>query len=183
MSSDWTACAYVTSKLQYYVQGWDTSSSFVNQTTGMLTGVSGSGIVSFGGPLVNPVVKYAESSSAPLGYRAPLKFYSDGTNFYFQKDDGAGIAGANLSISVINADQDMFLIEVYMETSGRYVMFCYGFGWKGTYAAGEYFHTTIYPNLASRNISWIIVKWQDTNSDGSVNNPEEGDTYTIIASN
>jgi hypothetical protein len=76
----------------------------------------------------------------------------------------------------------MFVMEVYIDGGGRYVMLCYGFGWKGTYAAGKYFHTTIYPNLASYNISWIVVKWQDTNGDSFVNNPSDGDTYTIIAS-
>ena len=59
--------------------------------------------------------------------------------------------------------------------------FAGGFGWKGTYAAGKFFHTTIYPNLASYNISWIIVKWQDTNGDSFVSNPGDGDTYTVIA--
>ncbi len=77
---------------------------------------------------------------------------------------------------------DMFMIEVFMDGSGRYMMFCYGFGWKGTYASGKYFHTTIYPNLNSYDVSWIIVKWDDTNLDGFVNAPSDGDTYTIIAS-
>jgi hypothetical protein len=82
---------------------------------------------------------------------------------------------------MINYDQDMFLIEVYMDGSGRYIMLCYGFGWKGTYAAGKYFDAVIYPNLSVHLENWIIVKWNDTNANGFVNGPHDGDTYTIIA--
>jgi hypothetical protein len=180
--SDWTASAFVTTKLQHYTEGLDTDSNFVDQTSGRPLGISGLGIVSFGGPIVNPVVKYAESSGTSFADRAPIRFYSDGGVFYFQHWDGSSIPGASLPVSVINHDQDMFVMEVYIDGSGRYVMLCYGFGWKGTYAVGKYFHTTIYPNLASYNINWIVVKWQDTNGDSFVNNPSDGDTYTIIAS-
>jgi hypothetical protein len=180
--SDWTASAFITTKLQNYTEGLDTDSNFVDQTSGRPQGVSGLGIVSFGGPIVNPVVKCAESSGTSFADRAPIRFYSDGSVFYFQHWNGSSIPGASLPVSVINHDQDMFVMEVYIDGSGRYMMLCYGFGWKGTYAAGKYFHTTIYPNLASYSISWIVVKWQDTNGDSFVNNPSDGDTYTIIAS-
>jgi hypothetical protein len=180
--SDWTASAFVTTKLQTYNEGLDIASSFVDQTSGRPVGVTGQGIISFGGPVVNPVVKRAESSGTATADRAPIKFYSDGGVFYFQHLDGTSITGASLPASVINNDQDMFVMEVYLDESGRYTMLCYGFGWKGTYAAGKYFHTVIYPDLASYNISWIIVKWQDTNGDGFVSNPGDGDTYTVIAS-
>jgi hypothetical protein len=180
--SDWTASAFVTTKLENYSEGFDTDSNFVDQASGEPLGLSGIGIISFGGPVVNPVVKYAESSGTSPEDRAPIRFYSDGDVFYFQHWNGSSISGASLPLSVINHDQDMFVMEVYIDGSGRYMMLCYGFGWKGTYAAGKYFHTTIYPNLASHNISWVVVKWQDTNGDGFVNNPSDGDTYTIIAS-
>lgn len=178
MVSDWTASAFVTTKLQTYTEGLDIRSSFVDQTSGAPVGVAGQGIVSFGGPVVNPVVKRAESSGTPAADRAPIKFNNDGATFSFQHSDGSVIPGASLPPSV---DQDMFVIELYLDGSGRYVMLCYGFGWKGTYAAGKYFHTTIYPNLDTTNISWIIVNWQDTNADGFVNNPTDGDTYNVIA--
>jgi hypothetical protein len=180
--SDWTASAFVTTKLQNYTEGFDIDINFVNQTSGTPLGVSGLGIVSFGGPIVNPVVKYAENIGTSSADRAPIRFYSDGNVFYFQLWNGSSIAEASLPVSVINHDQDMFVMEVYIDGNGRYMMLCYGFGWKGTYAAGKYFHTTIYPNLASYNINWIVVKWQDTNGDSFVNNPSDGDTYTVIAS-
>jgi len=179
--SDWTASAFVTTKLQHYTEGFDTDRNFVDQISGAPLGNSGLGIVSFGGPVVNPVVRYAESSGTPSVDRAPIRFYSEGSVFYFQQWNGSGIAGASLPVSVVNNDQDMFVMEIFTDGSGRHVMLCYGFGWKGTYAAGKYFHTTIYPNPASYNIGWIVVKWQDANGDGFVNNPGDGDTYTVIA--
>ena len=76
---------------------------------------------------------------------------------------------------------DMFVIEVYRDGDGRNEMLCYGFGWKGTYAAGKYFETEIYPNIDSYPYSWIIVMWFDANGDGFVNTAADGDTYTVIA--
>jgi hypothetical protein len=179
--SDWMASAFVTTKLQHYTEGLDTDSNFVDQTSGSPLNASGQGIVSFGGPVVNPVVKYAESSGTPSADRAPIRFYSEGSIFYFQHLNGSSIPGASLPVSVVNNDQDMFVMEIYTDGSGRHMMLCYGFGWKGTYAAGKYFHTTVYPNSASYNLGWIVVKWQDANDDGFVNNPGDGDNYTIIA--
>ncbi|MFB3889272.1 MAG: DNRLRE domain-containing protein [Candidatus Bathyarchaeia archaeon] len=182
MVSDWLASAFVTSKLQHYTEGLDTDSNFVDQTSGEAQGAAGIGIISFGGPIVNPIVKRAESSGTAEADRSPIKFFSDGGTFYFQHSDGTAIANADLPVSVINNNQDMFVIETYKDAAGRYMMLCYGFGWKGTYAAGKYFNSVLYPNLETQNFSWIVVKWEDTNGDGFVNNPADGDTYTVIAS-
>ena len=56
-----------------------------------------------------------------------------------------------------------------------------GIGWRGTYAAGKYFDDVVHPNIEEFTYTWIIVKWEDTNNDGFVNAPGEGDTYTILA--
>ena len=74
---------------------------------------------------------------------------------------------------------DLYL--VFTDSMGRVHMFCYGFGWQGTYAAGKYFDRVIYPDIDEYKCSWIIVKWGDTNSDGFVNAPGDGDLYTEIA--
>ena len=87
-----------------------------------------------------------------------------------------------MPISVIDFGQDLFVIEVYKDGSGRNMVLCYGFGWKGTYAAGKYFDKVLYPNLASQNKAWVIAQWDDTNGDGFVNSPSDGDTYTLVAS-
>jgi outer membrane protein assembly factor BamB len=181
MVSDWTASAFIYTKLENVVEGTDTNSAFVNQSSGKPVGTANSGLISFGGPIVNPVVAYAESGETPTGDRAPVKFYQNEGTCYFQFRNGTSISGANLSSSVINSNMDMFVMEVYHDGDGRNVMLCYGFGWKGTYAAGKYFETEIYPNLNAYPYSWIIVLWFDANEDGFVNTTADGDTYTVIA--
>jgi hypothetical protein len=181
MVSDWTASAFVYTKLAKVTEGLDTQASFVDQTTGKPVGASGTGIISFGGPIVNPVVKYSESNSTPLSDRAPIQFYDANGVFYFQYSNGSAISGASMPASAVNGNQEVFVIETFSDGGGRYIMLCYGFGWKGTYAAGKYFDTVIYPNLQSQSESWIIVKWNDANGNGFVNGPYDGDTYTVIA--
>jgi hypothetical protein len=75
----------------------------------------------------------------------------------------------------------MFMIERYIDGEGRLVTLCYGFGWQGTYAAGKFFEEELFPNLATYTNSWIIVKWEDSNGNGFVDLPWEGDNYTVVA--
>jgi len=180
--SDWLASMAVTTKLNSYTEGLDIDAHFMNQTSGRIVGNSGIGLVGFGGPIVNPAVKFAEDEKTPLADRAPIRWHSTGGFYYFQHWNGASIAGASMPISVINSDEDIFVIETYMDWNGRYILLCYGFGWKGTYAAGKYFDQIVYPNLYAYDVPWVICKWEDTNNDGFVNNPGDGDTYTVIAS-
>jgi hypothetical protein len=180
-TSDWTASAFLTTKLTNSTEGFDTDSNFVNQTSGKPIGAQGTGIVSFGGPIVNvPVYYYEVNKVAPVlhvdtpgargaGEPWSLWYYQNGTSIT------ATAAG-------IDEHNDYFLIEVFKDSNGRNVLFAYGIGGKGTYAAGKYFHYTMYPNIQSYNVGWIIVKWEDTNMDGFVNGPDDGDTYTSIAS-
>jgi len=176
MLSDWIASAIVYTKLTSVSEDLDTNPSFVNQATGNPYGNSCIGIITFGGPDVNLVTYYAETQ----GY-APLCFVVAQDRFYFKLKDGTSIPGADLPISVINHDQDMFVIEFFEDQAGRFFMICQGFGWKGTYAAGKYFERVLYPSLESSQEGWFIVKWVDTNGNGFVNGPNEGDTYTLIA--
>jgi parallel beta-helix repeat protein len=179
--SDWLASAFVTTKLPGYVEGLDTNASFVDQSTGEAVGDPDSGIITFGGPFVNPIVKRAEDDATAIVDRAPVKFYNGGDTFYFQYANGTNIPGAELPLSVINVDEDLFVIETYTDGDGRLMMICYGFGWPGTYAAGKFFDTAVFPHLASFTDGWVIVHWDDTNSDSFVNEPGEGDTYSIVA--
>jgi hypothetical protein len=178
-TSDWTASAFVTTKLSQYTEGTDTMNSFVNQTSGKPAGDQGIGIISVGGPFVNvPVYYYELTKIAPIihcdtpGSHEPgepwsLWYYANGTSIT------ATAAG-------IDEHNDFFLIEVFKDSDGRNVLLAYGISGKGTYAAGKYFHSAIYPNIASYNSGWIIVKWEDTNADGFVNGPGDGDTYTVV---
>jgi hypothetical protein len=181
LTSDWLASAFVTTKLENIAEGLDTDNDFVNQATGEPVGDPGTSILTFGGPFVNPIVKRAENHSTSTSHRAPVRFHSESDTFYFQYSNGTNIPNASLPLSVINNDEDLFVIERYIDGDGRLITICYGFGWPGTYAAGKYFDKEVFPNLGRYTNSWIIVHWEDTNGDGFVNNPGEGDTYTLIA--
>ncbi len=181
MVSDWLASNYFTTKVLSYVEGQDTSSAHLNQTTGEVLTSSETCVLTFGGPVVNPIVKRAEDPGTPEVDRAPIRYHSESSNSLFQYSNGTNIPGAVLPNSVINNDQDMFVIERYIDGSGRLLTLCYGFGWQGTYAAGKYFEKTVYLDLGTFNSGWVIVKWEDTNGNGFVDLPGEGDTYTIIA--
>jgi len=179
--SDWLASAFIYVELANAVEGLDTDDAFLDPATGKAQGEKGVGVVSFGGPMVNPLVKHVESDQTPPTDRAPIRYRGEGGMCIFQRWDGQYIPGASLPASVINEDQDMFVIETYEDGHGRYFLLCYGFGWKGTYAAGKYFHTEVFPNLASYHYPWVIVKWQDRNGDGFVNTGADGDVYTLVA--
>ncbi len=181
MVSDWTASAFIATKLENATEGLDTDSAFVNQASGKPTGVAGTGVVTFGGPIVNLVVAYAENASTQTGDKAPIRFHQESGTCYFQHSNGTSITGANLPSPAVSGNTDMFVVEVYRDHDGRYLLLCYGFGWKGTYAAGKYFDAEIYPNIGSYPYTWLIVKWEDTNDNGFVNTATDGDTYTIIA--
>ena len=181
MISDWLSSAFVTTKLDTYYEGTDIKPEFVDQDTGINMALPGECVLSFGGPVVNPVVKYAELDTTPIGDRAPIEYYVDAGVNYFRTCDDLPIVDTNLPDSVINNDQDMFVIERYLDSQGRVMMLCYGFGWQGTYASGKYFDTVIEPDIHDFYYEWIIVKWEDTNEDGFVNTPFDGDNYSVIA--
>jgi hypothetical protein len=122
--SDWTASAFVYTGLTNVTEGLDTEASFVNQTNGRAIGSSGTGIVSFGGPVVNPVVKYAESSSTPTSDRVPIKFNITKGVCYFQYANGTDVPGANMPFSALNGKEDFFVIEAFVDGTGRYIMLC-----------------------------------------------------------
>lgn len=179
MVSDWAASAYVATKLEDYTEGLDTDSGFVNQATGYPIGEPGTGFVTFGGPDVNvPVCYYEFNKITPVtwcfvpGARGPGEPWSQ---WYLANGNAITETAIETSESL-----DLFVIEVFEDLDGRYTYLAYGTRWQGTYAAGKYFEKVVYPNLNSYTYSWIIVKWEDTNRDGFVNAPDDGDTYTLL---
>jgi len=179
--SDWLASAFVSTKLKSFTEGLDTDGNFVDQTTGRPLGDPGVGIVSFGGPVVNvPVYYYEVNKIAPViycgvpGARGPGQPWSQ---WYLA--NGMAITEAAMGTDEHN---DLFLIEMFNDCNDRHIFNAYGIDWRGTYAAGKFFESVYLPNLAIFTKSWIIVKWEDTNDDGFVNGPYDGDTYVILAS-
>jgi parallel beta-helix repeat protein len=175
MLSDWTASGLLYSKLTSVTEGVDTNPLYVNQATGRPVGDPGEAVATFGGPDVNLVAYYGENAGG-----APVHFVIDGDRFYFKYANGTSIPGADLPISVINHGEDMFLIEIFKDPDGRYLMIFQGFGWKGSYAAGKFFDRVINSEMGLYTFKWIIVKWEDVNGDGYVNAPGDGDLYTIV---
>jgi hypothetical protein len=174
--SDWTASGIIFPRLGTFTEGTDDNPIYVNQATGEPMGEDEDVIITFGGPDVNMVTYWAENNAD-----APIHFMLEGGCFYFKLANGSYIPDADLPLSVINFNEDMFVIEVFKDTKGRNIFICQGFGWKGTYAGGKYFDQVLVPDIDSHEESWIIVKWEDTNDNGYVNAPGDGDNYTIIA--
>ena len=178
--SDWTASAYITSRMNDYTEALDIDENYINQTTGSPIAGPKTGIFTFGGPIVNPLVKHYETSY-PLN--PMILFSQNSTHYMFTYANGTIVEGSILPLDVINNNIDMFLIEIFQNQENHTIMILYGYGWKGTYAAGKYFDRVIYENPAICNNSWLVVKWNDANQDGFVNMPDDGDEYTIIATN
>jgi len=177
MYTDWLASAFVYEKLTTCTEGVDTDPAFVNQSTGKPSGTDS--IITFGGPIVNPIVKYSESENTPIEDRAPIRYAWAPGGGRFEYWNGTIIP--NTEFTTWYASRDMFLIETFQDGDGRLILIMYGYGWRGTYAAGKYFEKNIYPNPESHKVAWLICKWEDTNMDNFVNAPDEGDTYTVIA--
>jgi len=178
--SDWLASSLIYATVGNATEGIDIDPAYVDQTTGSPMGEPGVGIVSFGGPIVNPVVKRAEILFGPFEDRAPIRFYMEGETLGFRERDGTTIPGASLRLVDLNRGKDLFVIETYSDSEGRHLLLCYGLGWKGTYAAGKYYYDEIHGNPSMYPHAWMVVLWEDLNGDGFVNTPRDGDGYTVI---
>jgi hypothetical protein len=155
----------------------DTNESCINKTTGNPLAGPESGIVTFGGPTINPSVRYYENLANNM---KPLVRFKDNGTHYMYIYNGTTISDSIVEIETINGGKDFFLIKIFRDHENRTVMIYYGYGWKGTYAAGKFFNSEIIQNRIYCDKSWLVVRWDDTNMDGFVNNPGEGDTYMVL---
>lgn len=172
--TDWHAAAQFYSKLPNVTEKLDNNPLIVNQTTGEPLLAAGSSIACFGGPLVNAVTMYYESVNPP----PVCCSIHDNTMEFIHESTGQIVS---MPLDRVNRNYDYFLIQTFKDAEDRNVLICYGFGWKGTIAAGKYFHKVLYPALDINDNSWTIVRWDDTNRDGFINGPDDGDTYTLVA--
>jgi hypothetical protein len=178
--SDWLASSYMTTKIANYSEGLDTDSLVVNQTSGEPMAESDMAVLCFGGPAVSAPVYYFEVNKiAPVIYGGVPGAAGGGEPWsQWYLTNGSAITEAAMSTDEHN---DLFLMESFVDNNGRNVVLAYGIDWRGTYAAGKYFDSEVFPNLARFTHCWVIVHWEDTNMNGFVDNPGEGDTYTVIA--
>jgi hypothetical protein len=162
--TDWTALGFVYGSLTNMPQivALDTNGAYIDQSTGVPK-VSDSIVVLFGGPLVNEAVHYYEGNGiAPLHWGL-VGGWTSGTEYYYNRNNQAV---ASMPLSAITSNQDMGLIEAFMDQNGNTVIIFSGFGWQGTFVAGVYFKTVLISQLSTMTDSWYIYSWSDNNGNG-----------------
>jgi hypothetical protein len=154
---DWTATGYIKGITRnQQIEGLDTDLNLVDQSTGAPQFSDGSVVLS-GGPIVQILVKYYESKRiAPLYYKA-----EDGKAYWYRKD------GTRIEETGINPNNqnDMFVVEHFLDPNGNAVFIIYGYGGLGTFAGAKFFKTIIHPNIQSYTHSYYIYQWLDLNND------------------
>jgi hypothetical protein len=160
--TDWTAIGYLVgmcSNNQYETTDTDTKTIDPNNGAPKVTDKN---IVLFGGPIVNAGVNhYEKKKMAPVYYNNV-----DGVNYWYTAD-GKRLDETRLTSSQINSGQDMFVIETFNDDAGNNVLIVYGYGWKGTFAAGKLLKS-INSNINSYTASFYIFKWSDADGDDFV---------------
>jgi len=111
-------------------------------------------VVVVGGRGPNWVVDYYERTG-----QTPLKAYVGATEWGLQTQ--AGTVVASLPSSTDFTHNDLFVVMVFQDTNGNFVLIIYGLGWKGTFAGGIYFKEVIKPSLGTYSRSAYVFKWMD----------------------
>ncbi len=164
LESDWTALGFLygaCDNLQYIVT--DTNQTIINTVTGEPI-ITDSIIVIFGGPLISAPGHYYQKYTM-----TPVYWTGDGvTHRFWRTSDDTQLADLLYS-KVFSGSEDMFVIQTFTDDdNGNSVYLLYGFGWKGTFAAGIYFKDVILSDLKSNpdlyTNSYYIYKWTDENS-------------------
>jgi hypothetical protein len=173
--SDWTAIGFIIGMCSSSQnETTDTDPTVINTSNGMII-LSDAKFVLFGGPLVNSAGYYYENNRI-----APVYWGLDGSTYYWYLANGTKLDSTGMPFSQIAAgSQDMFLIEVFTDSSGNVIYYMYGYGWKGTFAAGKFFKFVIAPDIANYTGSFYVFRWTDTDSDSFVD-LDEIDTTPVV---
>ncbi len=144
-------------------QGFDSNPAYVVQT-GLEKGklaVSNKAFLFFGGPCPHWCVSYYENAGL-----TPVKFYYNvaaGTyNFVTQ----SGNTLASMSATADYNHEDMFAVEVLRDSNNNTIFIFYGFSWKGTWAAGIYFHGYLQNQISTLTNNYYVYHWSDLSADG-----------------
>jgi len=116
-------------------------------------------LIPVGGPAINPV-------AAEFGTYLNVTYdYQPGVNFTIYADQ------SSISLDLAQyPSQDIALIYVAMH-NGRFVMLVWGYGWQGTYAASMFLGDPANWEMYKGD-HLIMLRWNDTNSDGLVQESE-----------
>jgi hypothetical protein len=173
--SDWTAIGFIIGMCSNSQnETTDTDPTIINTSTGMIT-LSDDKFVLFGGPLVNSAGYYYENNRA-----APVYWGQIGSTYYWYLANGTKLNATAMPFSQIAAgSQDMFLVEAFTDSSDNIIYYMYGYGWKGTFAAGKFFKFVIAPDIASYSRSFYVFRWTDSDGDSFVD-LDEIDTTPVV---
>lgn len=80
---------------------------------------------------------------------------------------------------ILAGNQDMFVVESFIDNSGNNIFIVYGYGWKATFAGGKFFKFIIYPNIENYTGSYYVFEWIDLNGDEFVDLNEINTTPVI----
>jgi hypothetical protein len=114
---------------------------------------------------------------------SPVKVTSDGFNFQIKRLNGQAIVTDNFAaIDPAHGgyeNKDYFVIHAaYDDASGTLVLSVYGIYPMGTTVGAWYFANVLATSSSAFNQRWLVVEWQDGNSDG---NPQAGE-FTVMGS-
>lgn len=154
---DWTATGYIKGITRHnQMEGLDTDNTLVDQSSGA-PNFNDKAVVLSGGPIVQVLVKYYESNRiAPVYYKA-----ENGLAYWFHKN-GTRIEETEIDPNLQN---DMFVVEHFLDPYGNAVLIIYGFTGSGTFAGAKFFKSIIHPDIRSYTHSYYIYQWSDTNGD------------------
>ena len=154
---DWTATGYLKGITRYtQMEGLDTDGNLVDQSNGAPK-FNDKAITISGGPAVQVLVKYYEKNRlAPVYHKV-----DSGTSYWYCRN-GTRIDETGITPSSQN---DIFVIEHFLDPQGNAVLIIYGFEGRGTFAGARFFNTVIHPNIRDYTNSFYIYQWQDSNND------------------
>jgi hypothetical protein len=144
-------------------QVFDSNSLYVEQS-GIEKGkllTNNKTVVFFGGPCGHWCVSYCENAAL-----TPVKYYynasSNRCSFITQSGEHLGSLPATTNFN----GEDMFVIEAFKDNSNNTIYIFYGITWKGTWAAGIYFHGVLDGQVDTLTGSRYIYHWIDLSGDG-----------------
>jgi WD40 repeat protein len=138
---------------------------------------AGRWIVIIGGRAVHNCANYYETVSGESPARVDV--VSQGGKVYYEFLDRAGKVLYSMDSSKISlvGHEDAGILMTFKDADGRYVIFLYGFGYQGSWAAALYFKERIWMTDAwSFDDSTYVVHWVDANMDGI---PQLNEIYLV----
>jgi serine protease AprX len=157
--SDWTATGFIAGMCSNsQIDTTDTDPTIVDPNTGKPK-LSNKIIILCGGPVVNSVVKYYEKNKI-----APVYWKNTGVLQWYLRD-GTGITSTKLTLTELNNNIDIFVVETFIDADNNLVLIVYGNEWKGSFVGGRFFKFVMSMNAEIYDVSWYHFKWMDSDGD------------------